>query len=273
MPKYRLPPTHFPEVFQHDESHTLFDDFTMRAARQVHRNTPGLPAYQRVPLRNNPMWSGNNEFGFQVAFAPDANNRQMVLKMGEIELPQVWSVMLAMDLPPDANIPVGGFSVSAEVQAGSGGTVDTFEVDWNQGTSFSTIANALVINAVYTNTINIPSGLILRAIVGERPLLGNAASVTLTASSLALGGAVTKIPKYAREVQVLNAGGVAGDPYAADTSYSFLTGPGTTGFAFISGTNLKAFGGKIAIPGGANFMGSGSVSNDLNVNLRFALGL
>ncbi len=272
MPKHRLPPTHFPEVFEHDESHTLFDDFTMRAARQVHRANPSLPMFQQVPLRTNPMWDGNNELGFEVPFAPSANNRQMVLKLGEWDHPMVWSVMLSMDLPPDANIPVGGFAVQAEVQAGSGGTVDTFNLDWNRGVAFSVVCNALIINALYTNVINIPDGLILRAIAGQKPLAGTNPSLTVNTTTPTLDFTFIPIPKYATDVQVLVGG--TGDPYSNLVSYSFLSGPGTTATGFIRGDRLLTFGGSVEIPGSANFMGIGNgLGTDLDCNIRFALGL
>lgn len=163
----------FPPVFGATVSHPLVDDFSMRAMRQQQRSAPpGLPIVQPLPLRNHPMWSGNNELGRETPFAPDANNRQTVLKMEEWGEPRAWTLCLGMNYDrsnPDSAFTA--FTVLAEIQFGVGGTTQLVEVDWRQGASITLVANTIVVNAIYpfqeVAGASVPSDLILRANVSR----------------------------------------------------------------------------------------------------------
>lgn len=269
MPRHRT----FPPVFEADHSDTYVDDFAMRAHREITRRDATQGAQPVIPVETRGgAWSGYQQLGNEIAFAPDTNNRQTVLRLDEWGFPQVWTVMLAMDLPPGADS-VGGFAVTAEVHPGAGGTVDSFLVDWNQGVTFSVVCNAITINAIYSNVVNIPSGLRLRAIIGRHTLFGAEPSVTIAGDSLALSSFQAQIPKYAKYVEVLRGSGAGGDVYAASTSYSFQSGPSSAGLAFLTGANLLAFGGRVGIPGGANFFSGGSIPDNLHFVYRFGLAL
>lgn len=124
------------------------------------------------------LWSGNNNFGIEVQFGPDANNRQRVLKLPEWGSPTVWTVSLGIEYSEDA-WPSGGtrgFEVVAEISFGVGGATQTLSVDWLQGTRFTLPMNAITVDALY----NLPF-----APPGEQPrdlrlsvLLGRGGTVT-----------------------------------------------------------------------------------------------
>lgn len=154
-------------VFGSDNSHTFQDDFALRAQRQRARQQPAgiLPVYP-LPLRNHAMWAGNNEIGQEVAFAPDANNRQTILKMGEWGFPEVWTIMLGIVYTPD--VPdISVFNIIANISAGVGGAVQEFRVDWNSGTIIRCVMNAVVITAEYSIAASVPSDLRLRATIAR----------------------------------------------------------------------------------------------------------
>lgn len=221
-----------PPVFEAASSHPMIDDFSMRASRQRARaQPPGVPMQFPLPLRNNPMWSGNNEIGNEVEFAADANNRQMVIKMEEWGEPQVWTAMLGIAYTPNLLSDTSFFDLTAEVQAGVGGATQEFEVDWGEGTQFSCPANTLVVTAKYTviggTTLEVPADLKLRATVGRKPYT-NPSSPTrsLTTESIGIGGLSLPIiiPKFARRLTPLASFGLT-DPYAATTIYFWQNNP------------------------------------------------
>lgn len=273
----------FPNVFEADRSHPLIDDFALRAQRQRAAQQPAgiMPVYP-VPLRNHAMWSGNNELGRQADFAPDSNNRQMIIKLNEWGEPQVWTVMLGIDYTPNLLSDTSFFDLTAEVQAGVGGTTQEFEVDWGEGTQFSCPFNALTVTAKYTviggTTLEVPSDLKLRATVGRKPLSNTSPPTrSLTTESVAPAGisAPIIIPKFARRLTPLASFGLT-DPYAATTAYFWQnnpTIPSTIGS--FTGTQFLSFASQgIPVPTDARAIivsNGGGVAN--RVRLMFHLAL
>lgn len=105
------------------------------------------------PARHG-IWSDSNNFGAEVAFDPDQDNRQRVIKLPEWGEPVVWTVSLGIDYTEEAWPQVGpggqrGFEIVGEVTYGVGGATQTIEVDWLQGTTFSVPANAISVDAFY----------------------------------------------------------------------------------------------------------------------------
>ena len=144
----------FPPVMAPTTSHTLVDDFSLRAARQRARQAPpGMPTTHTLRLRNHPMWSGNNELGRAAPFAPDADNRQLVLKMNEYGEPTLWTVSLGLQFdihnwvvtPPN----LASFDLTALISFGVGGVVQEVEVDWINGAAIALPANAITVTAQY----------------------------------------------------------------------------------------------------------------------------
>ncbi|HEY3493841.1 MAG TPA: hypothetical protein VGK73_04115 [Polyangiaceae bacterium] len=277
----------FPPVFAPLVSHPLVDDFSVRAQRQrASVQPPGVASMYPLPLRNHPMWSGNNELGFETPFAADANNRQMVLKLGEWGEPAVWTAMLGMAYNPAGLSVTSFFDVVAEVQAGVGGAMQEFEVDWCEGTQFSCPMNALNVTAKYylvsgvTPTLEVPSDLKLRVTLGRKPFT-NASPPTrsLLTESVPAGQFTTEpliIPKFARRLTPISAFGLS-EPYAATTSYLWQNNPsipstigGFTGAEFLTGFGANG----IPIPSEARAIivaNNGAIANRVKLVFHLAL--
>lgn len=148
----------------------IFEDQFERRSREKERQPPNLQPVTVVPNRAGP-WSGNNQLGIEQPFAPDANNRQTILKLDEWGFPQVWTVCLGVDYDAQ-NTPLLNlidFEVTALLQFGIGGVVQEVEVDWKNGATISLPFNALNVIALYNiivgarSTSTIPDSLRLRA--------------------------------------------------------------------------------------------------------------
>ncbi|MFZ5895551.1 MAG: hypothetical protein ACOY0T_31125 [Myxococcota bacterium] len=163
------------------------------------------------------LWTGNNNFGFEVPFRPEANNRQQIVKLPEWGEPAVWTISLGIDYS-DAEWPLAyarGFEVIGEINYGSGGATETVLVDWIQGTTLSVPMNALTINAFYRilgspegSTIQ-PDDLVLRVVLGRGCFAGSIAPTKYAelvdgspfATLVDNGESVrARIPKFARDL-------------------------------------------------------------------------
>jgi hypothetical protein len=251
-----------------------FGDQFERRAREISRQPSNVRPVQIVPQRHGP-WSGSNQFGIEQEFAPDLNNNQTILKLPEWGFPQVWSVMLFASPP---TIAVGAtYKVLANVEAGVGGTVDSFRVDWGNGTTFRVVANALNISAFYFRSSLIPPGLRLRVIVGRQSLPGASSKVSFDALLPPGNSSQFNIEKYTKSITLLPRS-FTSDPYTADIVLSFS--PSTTGTVIgqITGAQLLALGNgaTIPIPGGATVItiaNNGPPAPSLGYQLIYNLGL
>ena len=94
-------------------------------------------------------WTGSNQLGNEVAFAPDANNQQRVLHMPEWGPPEVWTITLGQRVQ---NLDVSdSYNVTGIIQFGVGGSVQTVKVDWMNGTQLSVVANSIDVVAFYAD--------------------------------------------------------------------------------------------------------------------------
>jgi hypothetical protein len=211
----------------------------------------------------NGVWSGNNEFGFASGFAPDSDNRQTILKLDEMGMPQVWTVMLGLDYNAEEFIPSSSsLDIIAEVSVGSGGTTQDFSIDWRQGTQFSMPMNAITIRAAYLRATNIDDiDLRLSARIGKGTTVG--ASPTLTPvpnpiDNVLIGGAANQynIPEYATHVQFFeysNQPAISDNALFSDNTYISFRDGGVFEAA-IRGDRLLNFGNGFPIPGHARIM-------------------
>lgn len=234
----------------------MVDDFTLRANRQRSRAQPaGVPMMYPLPLRNHPMWTGNNELGREAEFAPDSNNQQTVLKLEEWGAPEVWSVHLGMKFDEAQIAAANGFSVIAKVQAGVGGAVQEFEVDWTYGTTFSCVMNALTVAAEYDDISDIPTDLRLIATVCKGKVCNLPPTRTKYFAVAAGPGATTfSIPKFARSVYFGNANNAGTSVYSANCEIQVQSALGGGTGIRIVGTDLQPLGGSVPIPNGARFV-------------------
>ncbi|HKY34828.1 MAG TPA: hypothetical protein VJN18_02710 [Polyangiaceae bacterium] len=163
------------------------------------------------------VWSGNNNFGFELPFGANRNNRERIISLPEWGEPSVWTVSLGLDFS-DGAWPGAerGFDVVAEVAYGVGGATETVLVDWLAGTTFSLPMNAISINAFWAFPqfgevlSRGPEDLKLRVLLarGARglglspskfaPLLDGAPYATLVDSAVATP--VARIPRFGRKL-------------------------------------------------------------------------
>lgn len=163
------------------------------------------------------LWSANNNFGFELPFGAQRNNRARIISLPEWGEPVVWTVSLGLDFS-DAAWPGAerGFDIVAEVAFGVGGATETVHVDWLDGTAFSLPMNAISINAVWASPetggtgSSRPEDLKLRVLLarGARggglapskfaPLLNGEPYVTLVDNAVATP--IARIPRFGRRL-------------------------------------------------------------------------
>lgn len=253
----------------------FFDDQFERRAHEKTRTPSANNAINIVPAKQGP-WSGNNNLGTERAFAPDENNRQTILKLPEWGFPQVWSVMLDLK---STDTDFTDFDVTAEVEVGSGGALEILDLDWNRGTSFSVVTNALNIIASYSNTTDLPDDLRLTARVGQYPLYGQAPTRTFKVLQPTTGTFIQLVPRYAKAINFLsNFSGAGVDIFDSGVEIRFLGNPGNVATlkAFITGPNLLTrYTGRMIIPGGTNAIAifNPNFIQPLSCTMVFELGL
>lgn len=222
-------PVVLPAVFAPIVSRPMLDDFSLRAARQAAKAAPaGLSISQDLPLRSHPMWSGNNEIGNEVPFAPDANNRQMILKMGEWGPPKVWTGALGIIHSDITGSATRALAIQAELQFGSGGIIQEAVIDWLEGTTFTMPFNSIVVTAVYAaSPVGLPTDIRLRATVGvgekER---GRPPIFSIQVPSMVTGGGtvqsdIFRVPAFAKSVMVVDRSTSNGSVYSTNFSLRF----------------------------------------------------
>jgi hypothetical protein len=202
----------------------MVDDFSLRAARmQARAQPPGVASVFPLPMRVHPMWSGNNELGREITFAPDGNNTQMVIKLDEWGPPEVWSVMLGMSFDDENFAPASsGFAVTCRATFGSGGATQEVEIDWVKGTSFSATMNALNIVAIYTAAASVPDNLRLRVTLARGKICNIPPQRARTFG--VAGGALSTLialPYFTKRVRLTGRSIGLTDIYAATNSVNF----------------------------------------------------
>lgn len=250
---------------QQDE---IFDDQFERRAREIQR-TPGQDNVVAVVPRKRGPWTGNNQLGNERPFSDNEGNLQTILRLDEWDLPQVWSVALIMKLTDPSFV---GFKVRALIEAGAGGIVTPFEMDWNQGSTFSFPFNAINIVAQYSNTQDLPSDLRLGVQIGKRPLAGACPTWT---SELLDNNEVIVIPRFAKRVFLNTVANAPG--FVATVALEFRTGGGSGGAnGRVTGDQLLTLGGWYPIPGGSNTVtftnGGGGLAPVCNLIFELGLG-
>lgn len=258
---YRQPPLHVP---------------AMRSAPAP----GGPPLVQTIPAMQGP-WSGNPQWGQNISFASDSNNRQKILNMPESGCPQVWTIGLGMYYDETGTAPaIMNFGVQAEITFGTGGATQTVDVDWQRGLQLTVIANSINIVAKYvTNTANVPADLRLIATIGNGPR-GGPTNATLTQAFFALPGQLAQtanfpIPAFARSFTILPFKTLLGpftDPYVVTSSVLLQGNQTPSNGAFINFDRIPSFSSGVPIPTGAlywnvNNAGAGNVAGFMVWNI------
>lgn len=198
-----------------------------RYANMMSNHPDMVQAVPAMPM-DNAAWSGSNSLGNIVDFAPDDNNRQIILKLDEWGPPDMWTISLAIDrtIP---NMIWGGsatFEIVALIDFGVGGSTQRIEADWIDGTMLTVPMNALSVTAVYENPWPYFSGLRLGAQIARGTRAGSYAPTKqlhinafyLTPEPYPNSQWQTfRLPPFTREIEILW-GDAYTNPFASVTS-------------------------------------------------------
>lgn len=181
-----------------------------------HRSVPSsaVPLVQVMDAEHGP-WTNNPNFGANIPFAADANNRQKILKLDEWGPPSEWTLSLGMyynESSAPANI---NFRIIADVSIGVGGATQDISLDLVRGVKLSATMNA--VQVVYRYSVdfsnpfplNVPPDLRLTALLSKGcragdypPTLGFPIIVDPADPNLHTSP-VVPVPNFARAVSFL----------------------------------------------------------------------
>lgn len=121
------------------------------ANRNLENQTPihpgaGIPAVVPI-IPASGMWTGNNQLGALVQYAPNTQNRQTILKLPEWGPPEEWTISLFLR---DQQQQFSALGIQAEIDFGVGGGTQQVIVDWANGVEITKTMNAVNIIASYT---------------------------------------------------------------------------------------------------------------------------
>ena len=264
----------------------LDDDFDYKAARR----TPAkpIPTVKTIESSSGP-WVGatSNNFGQQVLYTDNPQQKISVLKMPLHGAPKVHTVHLGLSYDPGIEkTPLGfeQFAMLADVTLGCGGSTVEFTMDWKNGVSFSAMFNSIEVVGRYDPFYQGASevyDLRLSAIVGEGgAYVGRPTYTPYTFQNVLPAGSsdILKIPSFARRMRVIEqAGGtsVVGDAYdptnIVEFGYTYVLAP-------VNGRVLGDVGiwldDGIPIPNGAHyFRVVNNASNELWLAFEFELDI
>lgn len=230
------------------------DDTFERRARELQAKTAGAAPLQTYPAPEG-WWTRSPNIGQSVSFNPGTDNRQSVVKMPAMGIPRVWTLMLGATWKPTAS---QFFDVTAEIQIGSGASIVTVQVDWANGTALSFCADAVTVNAVYSEssivTLAVPDTLVLTAElgIGSRGSSGLPPTKSFRRQVILNGNnsAIMQVPPFARSVRLL--GDV--NTYNASNLLTGYANPIATFPIFNLPTNLFGPQDEIMIPGLAKYL-------------------
>ena len=183
-------------------------------------------------------WTGSNTLGNVVGYAPDATNRQTILKMDEWGPPEMWTISLGITYDDWGSLvfpAVAACDIIAEIDFGCGGSTQTVEMSWLNGASISLPMNAVSVKARYASTaffgeLNPPPNLRLSAQIarGSKPSTAFLALSPYDGTLLAAPPAITRwnIPAFATQFKCLplnnNPDPVAAAPFYSPTNKVYI---------------------------------------------------
>lgn len=210
---------------------------------EVHQPAQLTPVVPVTPAHG--WWTGSNNVGSELPFAPDSNLRQTILKLPEIGAPEEWTISLYLVTPVPAGANLANFRVTAVIEFGAGGTTQIIEMDWINGAQITLPCNAINVIAEYS-TASTADGIRLGVQVARGRRGGNQPPRKTIVDLVQVGPGATvtfPIPAFASRIQVVPAD-TPSIPllYSANTLVALLSSP--TGGSFIptvlSGDHLIA---------------------------------
>lgn len=251
------------------ESNQFGDD---GMARRTNENKPvrEVPELQPVVAvqPSNGWWTGSGNVGTEVAFAPDANNRQTILSLPEFGPPVEWTVSLYLT-PGNQAIRFAFFDVVARIEFGAGGSTQIVEIDWLNGAQITVPANAINVIAEFRNVSGDTQGVRLGVQVARGRRGGNhPPRLTLFSDTLVHGTRVVfNVPAFATRIVAVPAGDTTDNTNFYTADFLLRTISGNTAGAFdvssVNGTQILQAGGGIPVVGAARIV---SADNNALVN-------
>lgn len=244
-----------------DDAYTgpLHEDDFERRARGAGAPVPSK-VVQPIEPRTGP-WSGNSQLGQTQEFATTEDNRQSIIKLDEWGMPQVWSVMLGISYDKDWTS-TAGMGLTAVIELGVGGSSQTVEVDWKEGTVITAPMNALNVVAKYDllDESEAPQDLRLTVTMAQGSVEHGAPTKTVITETVASGPVQLivgePIPAMATSLMPMLQGFSTGF-YSASYSIYFLRSEQALGniVAVIDGGDILSMmaGGGIPIPSAARY--------------------
>lgn len=212
-----------------------------RRAKEIERKSHASQAANQVAIVEPSVgvWTGNNNFGYQTGFAPDVNNRQTILKMPEWGFPRLWTISLELE---NTVTEYDGFNITAVIEFGVGGSLQTVRCDWINGTTLTVVANAINVIAEYRNVDLVTEGAGIKVGVqvgrNQRPG-GIPPRITILEAQVVAFATLLEIPRFVGRVGVLPT--VATTTFFVNTIlFSTVSGNGAANFNIVrkDGTQL-----------------------------------
>lgn len=254
-----------------------YEDITRAQAAIDHigEKKPAIPIINAEP-RKGP-WSGSNQLGYEIPFDPSQTHPQTILKLDEWGFPEVWTVSLGVRFDKEL-LSTQVFDAIATVQFGSGGIVQSFDVDFVDGTIFSLPMNALNVLAIWKFDSLLPGvkppGVHLSTIIARGHIGKTRATYTFSVTTPDSGPiTIFKIPAFAKSVQIVPTTPGANALYT-DTHFEllFASNPAGAVVGTILGTSIGNVGTKIPIPAFAQYWAvNDSGGGGKSINVIFSL--
>lgn len=259
----------FPPVFAPTVSHPMVDDFTLRALRHQQKQSPGVPLGVTIPLRNHPIWSGNNELGIELPLSDVPVNsvfERTVLKLDEFGPPRVWTLLLGTNFDP-AGDSTAATLLTALIEPGGGGTTQAIRADWINGTVLRLPMNSVSVKVrgflgpAVTAGASIPNDIRVRVSLAEGDIGGLPPQLTreIIAAQGALDPSQTAaaVPPYAKQVKLSARSQAAADAlFAAGNYLNFYPAKGAAVLASIRAQDaLTYMDGGLPVPNGSAWLG------------------
>jgi hypothetical protein len=263
------------------------DTFDRRVAEMaLEGRAPGAPVPQSVIVTDpkTGLWSSSNYLGVELPFAPNADNRQTILKCPEWGFPETWTVSLGIsDTSLHDPATFNGRNITAVIEFGVGGITQTIRVDWKLGTQITLVTNSINVIAEFANIdVGIGEGdfkLSVQLCRGNRPSnslaptkvlvvppaphFGDVPPDTVLEGIILAPGQLTgliELPKFSSMLHIVPAGFTSGVTHNAlfdsTTLVNIISGPGLGSLtnAAYNGDILKDLGGVIPIFGSCLLM-------------------
>lgn len=244
-------------------------------ARRTNENQPVRQVHELQPIAvvqpSNGWWTGSGNVGTEVAFAPDADNRQTILSLPEFGPPVEWTVSLYLT-PGNQAIQFAFFDIVARIEFGIGGSTQIVKIDWLNGAQITVPANAINVIAEFRTVSGDTQGVRLGVQVARGRRGGNQPPrLTLFSDILPHGGGrvVFNVPAFAARIVAVPAGDTTDNTNFYTADFLLRTISGNTAGAFdvssVNGTQILQAGGGIPVVGAARIVSAdnNAVAHDL----------